>query len=99
MEHKKIFNIEPFVIIGVEEWYCGFTTYMTSLKCISSSGFIKDPKIIEQILNIFGADDPYIEVLQIPRKNHPTRFDLNLKIKRGKVLQIKKDTFVKILGK
>lgn len=51
------------MIIGVEEWFAGLNSYMTSLKCTSSTGMLTDPKIVEQFVHYFGVDDPTIDII------------------------------------
>ena len=86
-DEQEIAILSSFQACGLEEWLSGSTTYLTTVKCMSASGEVKNPTMIELFENLYGMSQSG----QGSRKK-------KLIIQNAKILKIKKDIFIKIVN-
>lgn len=78
-----------FHTCGLEEWISGSEKYLTTVKCKSAAGEVNDKQLAELYDIVFKINTTQ---KAINRARH------KLILKNAKVLKIRKDVFLKILG-
>ena len=54
--------MEPFITIGLEEWFSESPDFLTSVRCTQSDGIVRAAKLVESYINYFGYNDSSVEV-------------------------------------
>lgn len=77
---------------GFEEFISGSDTYLTTVRCRTSSGFIDDPDLIELFTTFYN-------IYSQEKSTHKKKKMLKLKMETARVIKIEKEKFFKIFNK
>jgi hypothetical protein len=97
LERNRVALLGEFMTCGLEEWISGSDTMLTSVKCTTSSGFINDPQRIELFANFFGGTEHQLNAGFHQKHGVPLN-EYQYPMVAGKVLRIKKETFIRLIA-
>ena len=91
-EDHHVAILSSFHTCGLEEWIAGSETYLTTVKCISAAGEVTDPALAELYEIFFKLNSG-----QKPTNSKKGKTK-KLLLQNAKLLKIKKESFLKIVG-